>query len=538
MRQQNEKTPSALGRPRSLLRTVGSISSATMASRVLGLGREMTQSYMFGAGPVTDAFLAAFRIPNLLRDLFAEGALSAAFVPTFIGIRERDGTEAAWQLARRVMTALAVLLGVLTLVIAVGAPWILRIYVGGFEPEKLALTATMTRILSPFLLFIALAAVAMGILNACGRFFVPAFASAWFNVAAILGMVFLTPLFRRAGIDESLSLAYGALIGGMLQFAVQWPSLRAEGFRYRPMFDFGDPGLRRMLRLMAPATAGLAATQVNILVDTVLASHYGDGPITWLQYAFRLLQLPIGLFGVAIATANLARVSADAARGDNDGLKANLAAALRTAALLALPATVGLIVLRREIVAALFERGAFTAGDTARTSAALMCYALGLYAYAVTKIQVPTFYALGETSTPVRASVGSVLTKIAANFAFLALLPKLGIDAFLGLALSTSVGAWINFAWLAGGLRKRIGGLSGQGVVAATLKMLALSLLMGLVVEGTQRVLGLILYDGTIERLLRLGLAILSGVLVVALVVPHLGLPETRGLYQRLRRSR
>ncbi|HZN55478.1 MAG TPA: murein biosynthesis integral membrane protein MurJ, partial [Candidatus Polarisedimenticolaceae bacterium] len=334
----------------SLLRSAGSISLATAMSRVLGLMREQVQSYYFGAGLVTDAFLAAFRIPNLLRDLFAEGALSSAFVPTFTAVRQREGPEAAWRLANRLFTMLAVILGAVTLLIVAFAPWIMRVYASGFTPEKLALSATMTRILAPFLFAVAIAAVAMGMLNTYGRFFIPALAPALLNVAAIASVVALSPVFVRIGWPAGLSLAVGAMAGGLLQFGVQVPAMRALGFRFR--FDWAprDPGLLRIAWLMLPATIGQAATQINFLVDTWLASRYGNGPITWLSLAFRLIQLPIGLFGVAIGTANLARVSRDAAQGDREGLRANLAAALRAAALLALPATAGLVALREPII--------------------------------------------------------------------------------------------------------------------------------------------------------------------------------------------
>src|SRR6266850_3445304 len=218
----------------SLLRSAGSISLATAMSRVLGLVREQVQSYYFGAGFVTDAFLAAFRIPNLLRDLFAEGALSSAFVPTFTAIKEREGPEAAWRLANRLFTVLAVILAVVTLGIFAFAPWIMRVYAAGFSPEKLALSVTMTRILSPFLLAVALASVAMGVLNTYGRFFVPALAPALLNVAAILGVVLFYPVFVHFGWPAGLVLASGAMVGGVLQFGVQVPSMRRLGFRFRP----------------------------------------------------------------------------------------------------------------------------------------------------------------------------------------------------------------------------------------------------------------------------------------------------------------
>jgi putative peptidoglycan lipid II flippase len=521
----------------SLLRSAGSISLATAMSRVLGLVREQVQSYYFGAGFVTDAFLAAFRIPNLLRDLFAEGALSSAFVPTFTGIKEREGPEAAWRLANRLFTVLTVILAAITLGIFLFAPWIMRVYAAGFTPEKLDLAVTMTRILSPFLLAVAAAAVAMGILNTYGRFFVPALAPALLNVAAILGVVLLYPVFVRFGWPAGLVLALGAMVGGALQFGVQVPSLRRLGFRFRPDWAPRDPGLVRIAWLMLPATLGQAATQINFLVDTWLASRYGNGPITWLSLAFRLIQLPIGLFGVAIGMANLARVSRDAAVGDSVRLRANLASALRAAALLALPATAGLVALREPIIQVIFEHGRFDHASTLNTAAALLCYALGLYAYAVTKIQVPTFYALGDTRVPVAASTAAVAAKLAANGAFVVALPALGVSPFLGLALSTSIAAWTNLGILAWGLRKRAGSIAGHGVVSGTLSMAIVSLVMGGCCGGAHALMVRLLPGGGLTgEIARLAFAVAVGVGTAAAGALALRVPEARALAQAVAR--
>jgi putative peptidoglycan lipid II flippase len=523
--------------PQSLLRTVGSISSATSLSRVLGLVRDQLQAYYFGAGTITDAFIAAFRVPNLFRDLFAEGALSSAFVPTLTAQREHHGDAAAWRLANRLITTLLIVLGLLTLIIAFGARWILRVYAAGFPSEKLELAVTMTRILSPFLLFVALAAVAMGVLNTCGRFFLPSLAPASFNVAAIAGMVILVPWLPRLGIEAGLALAIGALTGGVLQFLVQVPVLRAQGFRFSLELAWRDPALRRIARLMLPATLGLAATQINVLVDTMLASTFGDGPITYLAYAFRLMQLPIGLFGVALGTANLARVSRDLALDDRAAARASLCAALRAAALLVLPATCGLIALREPIVRVLFEHGRFGPEDTRRTAAAVLCYALGLFAYALTKILVPTFYALGDTRAPVRASVSAIAVKIATNLGLIYVLQRVGWDPFLGLALSTSLAAWVNVGWLGLGLRRHMGRLAGHRLMETQVKMLALSLVTGatsaLVHAALERWTG---GGGWPGEAARLGAAIGGGMLCVALGIRAVDLPESRDLFSRSRR--
>jgi len=518
------------------------MSLATLVSRLLGLVREQVQAYIFGAGLATDAFWTAFRIPNLLRDMFAEGALSAAFVTTFTAERTKRGPEAAWRLARRTMSLLVVLLGAVCVALFIAAPWVVRVYAPGFDPEKLALTATLTRILSPFLLTVSLAALAMGILNTQGKFFLPALAPAWFNVMSIVAMLLLPAFLIRQGATPVLALALGAMAGGAMQFLVQIPTLRKEGFRIGWDWAPLDPGLRRIGALMLPATFGLAAIQINIFVDTVMASRLGDGPISWLQYAFRLIQLPIGLFGVALGMANLARVSRDAARGDLDALRTNLSAALRAAAVLALPAAAGLIALRVPIVRILFERGRFGDDDTVYTAGALLCYALGLYAYSATKIQVPTFYALGDTRIPVLGAAAAVVSKIGANFLFLALFPKFGLHPFLALATGTAVAAWVNFGVLHWGLRRRVGSLAEHGVMRMTIGMVLLSMFMFVAVSGTHVLLAsLIPGSGLSLSALRLLAAIAVGIAIVSVGVVWSGSQEgaaIRGMLRRFTRGR
>jgi len=529
----------APGSRRSLFATVGSISGATSVSRVLGLVREQVVAYYFGASAVTDAFWVAFRIPNLLRDLFAEGAMSSAFVPTFAAVAEREGRPAAWRLGNRVFAALGIALGAVTLAILAFAPGILTVYDWGGDPAKRELTVTMTRILAPFLPFVAFAAVAMGMLNASGRFFVPALAPAWFNVCSIVGIVALVPVLSAAGFEPGLALAIGALAGGAAQFLVQVPALRSVGFRFRPEIAWHDAGLRRIRRLMLPAIFGLAATQLSILVDTALATSLGNGPVSYLQYAFRMIQLPIGLFGVAIGPANLARVSHDAARDDLPGLRRSVAASLRMAAVLTLPSTAGLVALGEPTMRVLFQRGAFDAADTAATGAAVLCYALGLYAYSVTKIQVPTFYALDETRRPVIASAVAVALKIASSFAMLAWLPRFGIAPFLALALSTSLAAWANFGQLAFGLRRRLGSFSGLGVLSTTLRVAAVSAVMGVLVRLAHgATLGVVPAAGTATEIVRLGVLVALGVAITLAGFATLGVPELRDLRERIARRR
>ncbi|HSE39254.1 MAG TPA: murein biosynthesis integral membrane protein MurJ [Acidobacteriota bacterium] len=459
---------------RSLARTAGAVSVATLISRILGLIREMVLAKYFTVF-ATDAFFAAFRIPNLLRDLFAEGALSAAFVPTFTEYKQNRSRQEAWQLANIVLNALVVILSIVTLLILIFAKYLVLFLVSGYAkiPGKLDLTIHLTRIMSPFLMTVALAAAVMGILNTHGRFFTPAVAPAFFNVFSILAGIFLSPLMPHIGQEPITAMAIGSLLGGVAQLAVQLPAVYRCGFHYEFRLDWNHPGLRRISRLMLPAAFGLAATQINILIDNQLASYLGNGPVSWLNYAFRLMQLPIGLFGVAIATVHLTSASHQVAANNIQGLKTNLADAIKLAAFLNIPATAGLMFLRYPIVQLLYERGRFTHEYTIYTGDALLCYSIGLFAYSLVKIVTPTFYALGDTKKPVQFSAFVILLKIAIN---LALIQKLG---FIGLALGTSIASLLNTGLLLNALRKRIGGLGGHEILSTLLRIVLASLLMG-----------------------------------------------------------
>jgi putative peptidoglycan lipid II flippase len=462
-----------------LARRAGVVSAAVLASRVLGLVREQAFAVFFGAGRELDAFITAFRIPNLLRDLFAEGALSAAFVATFTQRLERDGEHAAWRLANLVVNALAVVVAVLTLVGMWLAPALVEAIAPGFAaiPGKVALTVHLTRIMFPFLLLVALAAVAMGVLNTRNVFGIPAAASAFFNLGSVVGglgcAAWLAPGYLGSVLgggpppDPALAaraitgMAVGTLAGGLLQLAVQMPSLRGVGFRYRPLLDFADPGVRQVMRLMAPATIGAAAVQVNVFVNNNFASYLGNGPVSWLNVAFRFMQLPIGLFGVALGTVTLTVVSRHGARGDHRALAATVGQALELVALLCLPAAAGLAVVGIPVIGVIYEHGRFTPFDTAAAAQALGGYAVGLAGYAGIKVLAPAFYALGDARTPMLVSVLSIAVNYGLNAVFVR---RLGFG-HLGLALATSAVALGNFALLYVFLRRRIGRIGGWSVV-------------------------------------------------------------------------
>ena len=462
-----------------LARSAGLIGAATMTSRVLGLVRETVLAAVFGASasPQMDAFNVAFRVPNLLRDLFAEGAMTAAFVPTFTRTLASKGREEAWRLGSLVMNALLIVTGVLVILGIIFAPQITNAFVDAefaAVPGKLELTTDLTRIMLPFLSTLAVATAMMGMLNSLHRFFIPSLSPAMFNVASIFSALALAPLMPRFGLDPIVGIAIGTLLGGAGQILLQWPALRKEGFRYQPIVNFSDPAVREILRLMGPATIGLAAVQINVFVNTHLATGQEQGAVSWLQYAFRLMYLPIGLFGVSIATAALPDISRHAVAEDLKAIRETVSRGLRMMLMLNVPATVGLMVLANPIVAMIYERGMFHAGDTAATAAALLFYAPGLLGYSAVKIASPTFYSLRDSRTPVIVSVLSIGVNLGIN------LLLVRVMGYRGLALGTALAAMFNAVVLLWLLRGRLGGLDGRRVGVALLKVTAASAVMGI----------------------------------------------------------
>jgi putative peptidoglycan lipid II flippase len=454
-----------------------------MASRVLGVARETVLAALFGAsaGPEMDAFNVAFRVPNLLRDLFAEGAMTAAFVPTFTRTLAQRGREAAWRLGNLVINSLLLVTGGLVVLGIIFAAPIIHTLAPKFgeSPGKLELTTQLTRIMLPFLPTIAVSVAMMGMLNSLRRFFIPALAPAMFNVATIACAFAMVPLMPAVGLPPIAGIAVGTLIGGLGQILLQWPALRREGFRYQPVLDFKDPDLREVLRLIGPGTLGLAAVQINVVVNTILASSEPQGAVSWLNAAFRLMYLPIGLFGVSIATAALPDIARHATATDLPAIRRAVSGALRMMLMLNVPATVGLMVLAEPIVALLLEHGRFNPSDTQATAAALMFYAPGLLGYSAVKIASPTFYSLRDSRTPVIVSVLSVLANLTMN---LALVRVMG---FRGLALGTALAAIFNAAALLWLLRGRLGGLEGRRIATSLLKIVAASIVMGLAAWST-----------------------------------------------------
>ena len=515
-----------------ILRSASLVSGAVLLSRLSGLVRETVMAHLFGAGRVFDAFSLAFRIPNLARDLFAEGALSSAFIPVFAQHLARQDKKEAARLANLVGTAVILVVGVLCALGVVASPLLVKCLASAWasaDPGKFQLAIHLTRIMFPFLLLVALAAQAMGILNACDRYGVPALASTMFNVGSVFfGVLLGFWLGPRAGVTPIEGMAYGVVLGGAAQLLWQLPALRQAGFSFRPAFDCSHPGLRRIIRLMGPAIIGSAAVQVNVLVNTNFATNIVDpvrgvnGPVGWLQYAFRFMQLPLGLFGVAIASATLPSISRSAVAGDVDEFRKTLADSLGMVLLLTVPSSIGLVMLGNPMIAAIYQGHKFDPYDTRQTALALACYATGLAGYAAIKVLAPAFYALGSARVPMLVSLASIVINYLASYS-LTRWTRLG---HAGLALATSGVALFGAIVLFGVLRARLGGIHGRRLLNSTLKIGVASLIMGVAVEVSSR--GSVDWLGVtrLARLLDLAISIPVGAAVFWAVCRIAKVPE------------
>jgi len=526
-------------KPASVARSAGIVSLAVMASRILGLVREVVFAKLFGASAsyANDAYVIAFRIPNLLRDLFAEGALSSAFVTVFSDYLVTKGEKEAFRLSNLVVNALLLILGILVALGIIFAPELVSLIAHGFQanPEKFALTVKMTQIMMPFILLVALAAQAMGLLNSRGHFGMPALSASFFNVGSIIGGLFFAVIMTgrdfahpvKAILEHPtegiIGMAYGVLIGGFLQFAVQWPTLRKAGFRYRPMLSFTDPGVRRVFTLMGPAIIGAAAVQINVLINSNFASSVpGNGAISWLSYAFRLMQFPIGVFGVAIATATLPSISKSAALDDMVSFRQTIASSIRLTFLLTIPSAVGLVVLGRPIIALIYEGNKFNANDTTHTASALACYAIGLAGYSAIKILAPAFYALKDARTPMIISLLSIAINFVMNWSLVGVLQE------RGLALSTSAVALLNFALLYFLMQKRINGIEGRKTAAAITKIILASAVMALVCWAVSQGVYHFAGDNRIARIINVIASVSAGAGVFYIAAYWLGVEELK----------
>jgi putative peptidoglycan lipid II flippase len=494
-----------------------------MASRLLGLVRDQVLAHYFGAGDAMDAFRVAFRVPNLVRDLFAEGAMSAAFVPTFTRELTREGRPGAWHLANSVVTASILATGVLVVLGVVYAEPLVRLYAEGFDrvPGKIDLTVFLARIMTPFLTLVAVAAVFMGMLNALGHFFVPALSPAMFNVATIAITVALVPYADRLGVQPIVLVAIATLVGGLGQLLIQWRPLQQEGYRYRPALSVRDPALGQVLLLMGPGTIGMAATQINVFVNTQFASNEGTGAISWLDYAFRVMYLPIGLFGVSIAAASTPALSRLAAQENTAAMRTTVASAIGLMMALNIPATLGLVALAAPIVSLLFEHGRFTSADTAATARALQFYAIGLVGYSVVRIVSPAFYALQKSRIPVIASIATVAANVVLNLVLVRLM------GFAGLALGTSLAAILNAVIQLVMLRRELGGIETPRIAISVVKASVASVAMAAAAWYADLWLRLQLPgDGILLQTVRVGTAIAIALAVLSAAAWMLRLHE------------
>jgi putative peptidoglycan lipid II flippase len=451
-------------------RAAGIVGSATLLSRIMGYVRDMVMSWAFGTGLAADAFYVAYRIPNLLRELLAEGSMSAAFIPVFTETLTKESKESARHLANAVFARLIVILAVLTLLGIIFAPFVVKTIAWGFKADldKYATTVTLTRIMFPYLLFIGLAALAMGMLNSLRSFLAPALSPVMLNImtiSSVLLSIWLLP-------NPIYGVAVGVVLGGLFQFLIQVPGLRKQGMMMRPEFQPSHPGVAKIGKLALPIMLSSSVTQVNIFVSTILASFLATGSITYLFYGMRFIHFPLGIFGIAIATAVLPTMSAQAARNETEAFRETLSLGLRLVFFIMFPAMAGLIALRVPIVNLLLEHGQFDRISTAGTAAAILYYSIGLWAFAGVRIVAQAFYSLQDTKTPVKVAALAMVANILLSIILM------GPLAHGGLALATSLAAMLNIGLLTLALRKKIGRMDGRRILTSLLRIVPASAAM------------------------------------------------------------
>jgi putative peptidoglycan lipid II flippase len=454
-----------------MTKAAGIVGAATLLSRILGFVRDVIVAWFFGAGLAADAFFVAFRIPNLLRRLFAEGSLTISFIPVFTEHLSRNGRQDAFALARCACWLLSLALAAVAVAGILLSPLIVKVIAPGFFscPEKFDLTVLLTQIMFPYIFFIGLVALCMGILNALGHFTAPAFAPVLLNLAMISAVLLVSPHLEK----PAVGLAIGVVVGGVLQLGLQIPFLVRRGFRLAVRGPLYHPAIKRIGVLMTPAVFGAAVYQINIVVGTLLASLLPEGSVSYLYYADRLVQFPLGVFGIALATAVLPTLSRQAAVEDMEGFRSSFAYALKLVFFITMPAMTGLIVLKEPIVRLLFQRGAFDPATTRLTAEALLYYAVGLWAFSAVRIVVSTFYALQDTKTPVKIAIFSLLMNIGLSILLM------GPMRHGGLALATSLASVTNLILLLRALKKRLGRIGARDILGSLFRSTASAAVMG-----------------------------------------------------------
>lgn len=510
---------------------VRSFTLGTALSRVLGLVREMVINHLFGAGMANDAFRAAFRIPNLLRDLFAENALSSAFVPVLTD-KKRQGREAENLFASNILNTLLLVVGMITIGGMLAAKPLAGMIVGGFHkiPGKVALTGQLATIMFPFLLFIALAAWAMSVLNTHGSFFVPAAAPALFNVFSFLTPAALFVHLSRRGIEPVMGAAVGVMVGGLMQFLIQVPRLFRTGFRYRAYLNFRDPGFRQTLALFIPVAIGLSGSRISFFVNTMLISSLPEKSLSWLESSYRIMHLPLGLFGLAISAVALPAFSRFVAAGDFESVRTTLSDSLRLVLFLTVPTSALICVLAGPITSAIFRHGRFSAEDAAASAALLGVYILGVPFISVLRNLAAVFFAYKDARTPMIASFIAVGLTIALN---LSLLGILGLRAF---PLSATISAFVNAALLYALLPGKIGKTASLPLVKFA-GLLVLASVLGASAAGGLDRLGLSILGGSrIVLILRIGVSGLAGLVVFLAACRLIGLRQAGDYFRRFLR--
>lgn len=514
---------------RNIARAAGILGSATMLSRIMGMVRDMVVSRLFGAGLTTDAFFAAFQIPNMLRRFFAEGALTSAFVPTFSTTLARQGDGKARELANTCFTLLTIVMAIITLIGILFSPAIVSLMFPGFkaEPGKLELTVLLNRLMFPYIFFISLVALCMGILNTLRHFFTPAISTVFLNISMILAALCLRGFFEV----PITALAVGVLIGGCLQLLMQLPVLWNKGFPLTPDFNFNTPEIRTIALLMLPSVFGVGVYYLNIAVSAILASLLPQGSVSYLYYAQRLFEFPQGIFTVSVAQAVLPSMSRQVADGDIAGMKETLSFGMRLMLFITIPAMAGLIVCSTPIFSLIFMGGAFNYDTAVNSAIALLYYSVGLSFVALTRVLAPVFYALKDTKTPVYTALVAFIINFCLSLALMGPL-KHG-----GLALATTLSAFCNMIMLLWLLRRKIGPFGGKGILVTAIKSSAASVPMAAAVwyfcscvDWSQ--------DG--HKLLKgavLGGAIISGAVVYILMAKLVQSEEVREAVLILRRK-
>jgi putative peptidoglycan lipid II flippase len=506
------------GHSMNLLRALATVSGMTLLSRILGFLRDFVIARMFGAGMMTDAFFVAFKLPNLLRRLFAEGAFSQAYVPILAEYKNKRGTDATRELVDRVATLLALVVAVVSLFGVLCAPWIVRIVAPGFhgDPDKFAITVELTRITFPYILFIALVSLAAGILNTWNRFIIPAFTPVLLNLALIGMSLFASPWFD----PPVLALAWGVFLGGVLQLLLQVRPLARIGMLPRLKFDPAYPGVRRILILMGPALLGVSVSQLSLIINNAIASFLVTGSVSWLFYADRFMEFPSGLLGAALGTILLPSLSKLHTDQRMDDFSALLDWGLRLTLLLTLPATLALAILAVPLISTLFQYGAFTPHDVFQTRNALLAYSVGLTGIILVKVLAPSFYARQDIRTPVKIAVFSLAATQVMNLIFVWMFSL----AHAGLALSIGLAACLNAGLLFIGLRQRKVYVPQPGWGRFAFQLFAALLVLGLVLWFGAGSAEVWLQRGGLDRALWLSALVGGGAVSYFAVLFALGL--------------